>query len=314
MQRSPPPAIELEMNKHGPNQSETELDSECSVSTRRIKRKALRSPELVNSFKLEGTLKAFQSQISEHMSKLFSAFQKDQDDKFSTLMTDVNVIKQEVQDIKASNKETERKLNLLTTQYENVTTKITQLSTDSETYHNKLKTLESKIEFLDKQLCVYKLELRNVPIEPQETPQNLLSKVQSLLDTLEIKTSPSDIRRVTRLPGKPTAPRPIVIEVINSELKRKIIEQARNFNKHNEAGKLNTSHLAIPGTQKPIYIGELLTYKTKELFYKTRELAKQNNYAFCWTSNGQVCLREKEGAKILYIKNEEQLENMLHTA
>lgn len=301
----------MERTPTGPSQSETDdYEGDTNTSRRIIKRRALRSPELVNSFKIKSTLNTFKNDITEHMTRLFVDFQRSQDEKFTTLLTDVNTIKQEVTEIKKSNELNEKKIEVLTNQYEQVSIKTTKLSIDNEANCNKIKQLENQIEDLHRQTCSYKLEIRNIPSAAKESELDLQLVVLNLLKTLKIQTDHSDIRNARRLPGRPDTPRPIVIEVATMKLKRTILQEHRNFNKVHRTAKLCVSNLAIPGFENvssPVFISEHLTNKTKGLFYKAREYAKNNNYAFCWTSNGQVLLREQEGSKSIVIREEAQL-------
>lgn len=307
MTKRTPPKAEL-------SQTETEPESDGITNTIRYKRRALRSPELINSFKLESTLSSFETRITEHMTQLFTSFQQNQDVKLSALMTDINDIKQEVQEIIKYKEETDKKINVLTSDYKQVSVNTTKLAHELEASSAKVKHLENQIEDLNRQSCAYKLEVRNIPSEAQESAKDLFIITENLLKTLKIEALPTEIRSVRRLPGKQDAPRPIVLELNTADLKRRIIHEAKNFNKTNNEAKLSTSHLSIAGTPRPVYISEYLTYKAKGLFYKAREHAKRNNYAFCWTSNGLIYLRKEEGSKSIIIKDEVQLQYIEHSA
>lgn len=314
MPRTPVKSDTMEKEETRPSVSDTEQESEPNSSSRRLKRRALRSPELINSFKLDSTLNAFKYDISEHITKLFTTFQRSQDAKFTTLMTDINVIKQEVMEIRTSNEETDKKIDDLSSHYENVQAKTTKLGNDLESSKIKIKSLENKLEDLSRQTCAYKLEIRNIPSKERETTGDLSQIIEKLLDTLKIEVQPAEIRNIRRLPGKPDAPRPIVMELATTNIKNKIVQEARNFNKKNSAAKLNTTHLSIMGTPRPIFIGENLTFRAKGLYYKAREYAKANDFAYCWTSEGQVYLRKKEGSNRIFIKDEEQLQDIEQSA
>lgn len=232
-------------------------------------------------------------------------------------MSEINVIKQEVTEIKKYNEKTEQKIETLTAHYEQISLKATKLSNDNAANCSKIKQLEDKIDDLNRQSCAFKLEIRNIPSTERESAHDLHLVVSNLLKTLKIQTQISDIRSIRRLPGRPDVPRPIVIEATTMKMKQNILQEIRNFNKTNRAAKLSTTHLNIPGFEnspRPVYVGEHLTYKTKSLFYKARAFARDNNYAFCWTSNGQVLLRQEEGSKGIVIRDEEQLQAMTLSA
>lgn len=307
MHRTPPKTDEMEKVQSEPSRSETDHESDSKVTSRRMKRR--RSPEV----DINTTLNTFQKNFSEHMTKLFTAFQESQDAKFSALMSDVNEIKHEVTEMKKLNTDIENKIEVLTVNYEHVSTKTTKLVSDLQSSAEKIQYLENKVEELNRQSCAYKIEMRNIPSKEQEKSDDVLQLVNDVFKILKVEIQPNDVRSVRRLPGKPDSSRPILIELATSTIKTHIIREARNYNKKNTA-KLNTSLLSCEGLPKPFYIGENLTYKAKGLLYRAREFAKQNNYAFCWTHNGQVLLRKDESAKSTIVKNEEQLKNMESTS
>lgn len=85
------------------------------------------------------------------------------------------------------------------------------------------------------------------------------------------------------------------------------MRSAKNFNKQNIENRLNTTHLRAVGPKLPIYISESLTTTAKRLHYLTREFIKSSDYEQCWTANGKVYVREREGMSSQLIKSEEDL-------
>ncbi|CAG9138719.1 unnamed protein product [Plutella xylostella] len=93
--------------------------------------------------------------------------------------------------------------------------------------------------------------------------------------------------------------------------KEKFLNAIKMFNKNKPKGeKLNTGPLQIQGPRKPVYLSESLTFKTQKLFYMARELQKNCNYAFCWTSHGSVYLRKEENGPLIRVLNEADLEKL----
>ena len=56
-----------------------------------------------------------------------------------------------------------------------------------------------------------------------------------------------------------------------------------------------------------IYINENLPKETRTLLYKTRQLKKDHNFKYVWTTNGIIQLRKNKTTKTYTITNEEQL-------
>lgn len=93
--------------------------------------------------------------------------------------------------------------------------------------------------------------------------------------------------------------------------KEEILSSVKRFNKGKKSDeKLNTTHLKIKGTKKPIYASELLTAKVKVLFYLSRDFAKTHDYSYCWTSNGVVYLRKRDGAPLLRVDQQSDLDKL----
>lgn len=56
-----------------------------------------------------------------------------------------------------------------------------------------------------------------------------------------------------------------------------------------------------------IYINENLTRLTKGLLWATRKAAKEKSYKFVWVRNGRILVRQMEGAAVMHIENENDI-------
>ena len=59
----------------------------------------------------------------------------------------------------------------------------------------------------------------------------------------------------------------------------------------------------MAGTEK-IYLNENLTQIRKKLFWKTKQKAKQMNYRYIWTTNGNIFAKKSDDEITLAIKND----------
>ncbi|XP_037974263.1 uncharacterized protein LOC119693798 [Plutella xylostella] len=171
--------------------------------------------------------------------------------------------------------------------------------------------IEEKIENLDRNIIKTSIELRNVPKRPQETKENLFCLVKTLSQSINVTLQPHDIRDVSRQPSKRESPvSALVVEFSNTLIKSRILNGIKEFNKANNKDKMNSSHLGLDSPKIPIYATELLTNTSKRLYFLARTLAKSENYAFCWISNGRVLLRRHKDGPHIVVKDEHHLQQL----
>ncbi|CAH2093521.1 unnamed protein product [Euphydryas editha] len=54
-----------------------------------------------------------------------------------------------------------------------------------------------------------------------------------------------------------------------------------------------------------------LTAKGARLYFLARDLAKSQNYKFCWTSYGRIYVRKNENSPVIVIKNENHVNSLM---
>lgn len=140
----------------------------------------------------------------------------------------------------------------------------------------------------------------------------LFEMVRKLSATLEINMVNSELRDVYRVPTKPDQSNSaIVAEFSLTLLKESFLTATRNHRLSSIKSKtkqLNSSHLGLDGPKVEVYISEDLTPQASRLFYLSREFRKEMEYAYCWTANGLVYLRKKQGDPFILVRSEAQLQ------
>ena len=79
------------------------------------------------------------------------------------------------------------------------------------------------------------------------------------------------------------------------------------------SNRMKAKHISdfpVQGMNK-LYVNENLTQRRKRIFWLAKQKAKELNYKFIWTSNGQIFIREDEKANSLPIRTEYDLDNLL---
>lgn len=172
-----------------------------------------------------------------------------------------------------------------------------------------VKSLENKLEYLEKYTKSSSIEIRNVPKNQSETKKDLVEIIIDIGYVMSTSMGVPDFRDIYRLTSKkPKIRGTIIIE--NSVLtKEKLIDNIKKYNRSNENNKLKSSHIHLP-RNSPIYLAECLTTKSKKVFYQAREFVKLYKYAYLWSAHGNVYIRKKEGENACKIIDELDLDKL----
>ncbi|CAG9785985.1 unnamed protein product [Diatraea saccharalis] len=235
------------------------------------------------------------------MKGLFSEFKAQQDDKLDKICS-------VIEEIKTQNSEIRSSMEFLSNKYDSMLDQLNTLR--QETANNKvyIESLENKIEKYERSSRSTCVEIRNIPVIKSETKPTLLKTLTEIGNIINVSIQPLEVKDVFRINNKNHETKTIIVEFTNVFTRDRILNGYKNFNKSN--GRLNTEHLKFSGTTKPIFISENLTAKMKRLFYLTRVFASSNEYKYCWTANGKIVIREKEGSTLHWIKDESDLQKL----
>ena len=169
---------------------------------------------------------------------------------------------------------------------------------------------ELKVDELEQYDRIQNLIFEGVP---QFQNDNVTEIILSLASKLDVNLTANDISIAHRLPVK--RPR------LNSEsnvtdrrhpgiIVRFISRQKRNDMYLNRMKAKDISDFPVQGMNK-LYVNENLTQLRKRLFWLAKQKAKELDYNFIWTSNGQIIIREDKKADSLPIRTEYDLDNLL---
>jgi len=123
-----------------------------------------------------------------------------------------------------------------------------------------------------------------------------------LMQHLEVPITTSDVSdfRVFETKSGPKA----TVTLQNSELKNRILK-ARS-----QKGKITIRKLGLGEEDSPIFVSEELTKECYALFQSAKAL-KEKNYRYVWHRGGKVFARKQEGEKVIWIKHENILNELL---
>lgn len=225
-------------------------------------------------------------------------------------------VEQRFTEIKQQNSEVQKSLQFMSEKYDSVLEKLQQLEEGRIKDKRHIQLLEDKIELLERKNKGTGLEVRNVPRmtnDPNkpETKPEMCELIKSMAKSVDIDLQHTDIKDIYRIESKKQTIKPIIVELNSVLMKEKLSMAIKSFNKDRPKGeKLNTKHLNIPGPTNPIFVSETLTLRAQKLFYMAREFARENQFAYCWTSRGQTYLRKTDGHPLIRINSETDLHKL----
>ena len=143
------------------------------------------------------------------------------------------------------------------------------------------------------------LEIVGIPVTSNEDINAIEREIAELL---QVTISSKDISTSYRLQTKSKSnPPPIIVRFVNRDVRNRIYSNRKN------SRNAEFTKLSIKGVEK-IFINENLTYLKKNLFWESKQKAKEAGFKFFWTMNGNVFVRKQEDDKPILIRNEQDLD------
>lgn len=216
-------------------------------------------------------------------------------------------------EIKQTNTNIENSIALLTAQNLELTNKITQLENKCKDDREYIILLEEKVEHLQMGLRKTNLEIKNVPKKSNESNEDLIEMVLRLSTTIGGNLRKEDIKDIYRLRGKKEMKNPpIILETSSALLKTDILRRCKAFNVKTKS-KICAKHLGFRTSEDtPVFICEQLTPRGSRLHFLARDLAKTQQYKYCWTAYGKVYVRKTDDSPIILIKSEAQVHHLMN--
>lgn len=262
-----------------------------------------------------------QSERSESSNVGGRTKRKRDDDDISALKTEMrelfsslsDIVEQRFEEIKQQNSELKLSVQFLSDKYDSVVGKLAVLEEERERERKYVSMIEARVEFLERKNKSTGLEIRNLPSVSQdgkkvETKEEMIKLAKNLAISVNVDLQDGDIMDIYRINSKTEMNKPMIVDLRSVLKKDSILQAVKIFNKTKTKGeKLNSEHLRIKGPTRPVYVSETLTPKAQKLFSLAREFARNNQYAYCWTSKGMVYMRKTEGQPLIRLETEADL-------
>jgi hypothetical protein len=225
--------------------------------------------------------------------KMFNEWSRNQDVKNNAILKTMTEIKEQNSAITVS-------LDFMSSKYDELLNRFAQIEEEREKSKMHIKSLENRIEYLERHMRSASIEIKNIPKSPAESKTDMMKVVKKIGKIIEEEISTSDVYDVRRINTK-TDNKPIILQLSSVIKKENILRRLKQFNKENSANKLNTGHLDYKIPVKPVYITEHITTEARRIFQSCREFSKENHYTFCWIAGGRIYLRKAEGLPAIRI-------------
>jgi archaellum component FlaC len=289
---------ELTTPEINPQQSSSEYDpqnlsDDQSTSYSNVSRRPKRKRTSTSEMQL--------TNFMTEMKEMFSDFKKQQEAKMDRLHSVIDEIKTRASEISSS-------IEFLSNKYDSLMEQMNDLKKENSRQQEYIHILDLKIENLERGMRSTCLEISNIPTTKPETKDMLIATITDIGKIVNSNIQAGHIKDIFRINTRNPDNRTIIVDLVSVIAKDSLLKAYKQFNKG--TSKLHTEHLKISGPSKPIYICENLTAKMKRLFYLTRVFANSNTYKYCWTTNGKIFIREKDGSPPHMIKDESDLRKL----
>lgn len=262
-------------------------------------------------------------------------------DQALTESSETSTVLQELRYFRNEMSEVKNQLSELTNKVTKFQDKLDDLVDKISSHESRLKTLEQRdLEVLQLQSKVQELELAAQSREQASLKneleisgmtecagENLYHTILLTAKTIGTVLEERDIDWISRVGPKspkttaattpttevnPEAPstkgkytRPVVVRFVRQTGRDEFLAAAKA-----RRDTVTTIAIEIPGPSQKLYFNERLTHHQRQLFRETRQRARESGFKYCWTKNGQIYARQKEGRKCLHIKSRSDFENI----
>ncbi|XP_077966362.1 uncharacterized protein LOC144419957 [Styela clava] len=221
-----------------------------------------------------------------------------------TQLSSINVIKDEVGEIKTSQEFIARKFDELNAKLSTITVKntrrIRQLESIVEELEEEIDILTERQYDQERRSRLDNLEFHNIPYSRDEDCEKLIMKVAARINVPLQSSDISNCHRMSKENNK--KPSPIIVKFVRRKTRHQILKnrrQLRSANFHEDFQHFTRS--------TRIFIIENLNDNNKDLFFKARDLKKECGYKYLWTHNGKVLIKKNEMTTTIPINNEDDL-------
>lgn len=218
-----------------------------------------------------------------------------------TLVEDIQVIKDELSQVKATCDCTAGKLEEYGSRLSVVENKINEIEKLQDVVNN-LQSDVTKMKYEaaahDQRSRLNNVEIKGIPIKKGE---NLFDILEAVGRKVNYVCPKSQVNYISRVPIFNSNEKLIIVSFLNRYVKEDFIAAAR-------ADKdLSTSDVGFQGVSQRIYVNDHLSVENKKLLSKVKIVAKERSYEYVWVKHGKIHILKNQSSKLLIIRKESDL-------
>ena len=240
----------------------------------------------------------FAAKIEATVHKVFEGILKSHDEEVNALKYEISQLKESQDFVCAKYENLKKSYEILAATNTKQEKEMSEIKVNSEQQLKKISEESSKLDNLEMYGRRQNLEFEGIPFLKNE---NVNQIIMDLTKSIGIEIKEQDISIAHRLPQKPnynrrnlTKPKPATV------IARFTNRSVRNDIYHRRTAFKSISKFPVEGMQH-LFINENLTQTRKELFWRTKQKAKELGYRYIWTNNGQIYLRKDVDADAIAI-------------
>ena len=172
---------------------------------------------------------------------------------------------------------------------------------------HEIKMLENKQNEIEQYSRKDNIEIKGIEKKNDETDEELQTKILKLFNAWKVKVVESDISISHRLFSKNnTTPPPILVKLKDRRLRDKLLKAWKNISDKSQGAVFGN----CSRKEQKITITENLSQHYKQLLYKAKLKAGENNYEAVWFFNGKLMIKKNATSKPIRIYSEEDLNKL----
>ncbi|CAH0407134.1 unnamed protein product [Chilo suppressalis] len=316
--------IQLYFYNTMPNLTRSPLNKSYSMSDSDVDKLAKKDTEITHVPKRESKRRRMEHEteadpldirkiIREELCGVLSALQQ-QNSRMDVMEQHISVIKLQNDTTIEKNLDIEKSIQFIHDKVDDLHVAINGLEKNRKEVAAQISKIEDKCDALERFTRKTSVQIRNVPKQKDETKESLSLIITKLAASLSVNLQAAELRDVYRMPSKPDLSySTVIVEFSTTILKNKFLAATKTYNasaRKLKTEQLNSTHFGLTGPQSKIYVSEHLTAQSSRRYFLAREFCQTMEYDFCWTANGLIYLRKKQGEPHILVRTEAQLQSL----
>lgn len=222
----------------------------------------------------------------------------------SGLRDDMQMIKTEMSDLKASCTYACAKMDELFGRVTKVESKVSGLENLRDTVASLQKELamtKTELSTQDQRTRLNNIEIKGVPVKKEE---NLFSVFEKICTKVDFAVPKSQVSYISRVPTHNSKEKNIIVSFLNRYIKEDFMTAARVI-------KFTGEDIGFPGTTSRVYTNDHLSAGQKKLLTMTKTTARAKNHKYVWIKYGKIHVRRDDSSGVILIRNENDLNKFI---